>query len=142
MHFHFAEPSDAQLLAPLNADLIRDEGHRNAMNVGQLATRMEAWLRGEYRAVLFGSSGEPTGYALYRLEPEFVYLRQLFVRAEFRRRGIAREAIAWLWRNAWTDQSRLRIDVLINNAAGQAFWQAVGFRPYCITMEMDRPSAP
>jgi len=139
MQFRFARAEDAELLASLNAQLIRDEGHRNPMTVAQLAERMSGWLSGEYKAVIFEGSEEVIGYALFRREPEYVYLRQLFVRPRFRRQGFGRQAIAWLWRNAWTDATRLRIDVLVGNTAGQAFWRAVGFRDYCITMEMDAP---
>lgn len=139
MHFHFAKPEHAELLAPLNAHLIRDEGHRNPMTVSQLEKRMADWLRGEYEVVLFEESDAVIGYALFRREPEHVYLRQLFVLPEFRRRGIGREAIGWLWRNTWQDVSRIRIDVLIGNNTAQAFWQSVGFREYSLTMEMESP---
>jgi len=140
MRFRFAKPEDAALLAPLNAQLIRDEGHRNNMTVPQLAERMKQWLNSDYQAALFESSEGLIGYALYRREPEFVYLRQMFVRPEFRRRGIGREAVAWLWHNAWHSHARVRVDVLVGNAPGQAFWRAVGFLDYCITLEMESPA--
>lgn len=137
MQFRFANAADADVLAPLNAQLIRDEGHRNPMTVVQLAERMSQWLAsGEYEALLFEETSVIVGYALFRREPEYVYLRQLFVRSEFRRRGIGREALSWLWRNAWQDVERLRIDVLSGNTVGQAFWRSIGFHDYCITMEM------
>jgi GNAT superfamily N-acetyltransferase len=142
MRFRYANPGDAALLAPLNAQLIRDEGHRNPMTVPQLAERMKQWLHTDYQAVLFENCDGLIGYALFRHEPEFVYLRQLLVRPEFRRRGIGREAIAWLWHNAWDSNARVRLDVLVGNALGQAFWRAVGFRDYCITMEMESPVIP
>lgn len=143
MHIRFACPEDAELLAPLNAQLIRDEGHRNAMTVPQLAERMANWLRNEYEAVVFEDAGQVVGYALYRHDADYVYLRQLFVRLESRRQGIGRQAIAWLWQNAWAEVPRLRIDVLVGNTGAQAFWRSVGFRDYCLTMEMEAPpSAP
>ena len=100
MRFRFAAPSDDGLLAPLNAQLIRDEGHRNCMSISQLAERLSAWLNGEYRAVVFDDVEGVVGYALFRHEPEYTYLRQFFVRPESRRRGIGRNAFLWLWRNA------------------------------------------
>jgi GNAT superfamily N-acetyltransferase len=139
IRFRIAIPEDAAILAPLNVQLIHDEGHRNSMSVPQLAERMANWLRGDYQAVIFESTNELIGYALFRRGPEHVYLRQLFVRPEYRRRSIGRQAIQWLWKNAWVGASRLRIDVLIGNTAGAAFWRAVGFREYCLTMEMESP---
>jgi GNAT superfamily N-acetyltransferase len=119
----------------MNLQLIRDEEHRNPMGISQLSERMAGWLQSEYQAVLFEENGTPVGYALFRLEPEFVYLRQLFVVPEQRRRGVARDALRWLWANAWADAPRLRIEVLVGNASGREFWRSVGFTEYCITME-------
>jgi hypothetical protein len=44
MRYRFVSPGDAALLAPLNAQLIRDEGHKNPMSVSQLADRMALWM--------------------------------------------------------------------------------------------------
>jgi GNAT superfamily N-acetyltransferase len=139
VHFRNAGAEDAGTLAPLNAHLIRDEGHRNPMSVPQLAERMAIWLRGDYRAVIFESSEAVVGYALYRPESDHVYLRQFFVVPEYRRRGVGRQALQWLWRNSWAEAPRLRIDVLVGNTVGAAFWRGVGFKDYCITMEMEPP---
>ena len=102
MNFRYrsATVEDAAVLAPMNAQLIRDEGHRNPMTMLQLQERLSDWLKGEYQAFLFELDARVIGYALYRIEPEFVYLRQIFVLPELRRRGIARAALEWLGRNA------------------------------------------
>lgn len=139
MDYRFATSEDAVVLVEMNQKLIRDEGHRNSMNVEQLASRMTDWLRGEYQAVLFEDNGTAVGYSLFRREPDFVYVRQLFVVAEQRRRGIARQAIDWLSQHVWRDAVRVRIDVLVDNVAGRAFWRSVGFRDYCVTMEAELP---
>lgn len=140
MQYRSATPEDAALLAPLNQQLIRDEGHRNPMNLAQLTERMAGWLRSDYQAVLFEEGTSPIGYALFRREPEYVYLRQLFVLPERRRQGVARAALRWLWHHAWSGAPRLRIEVLVENAAGREFWHTVGFREYCVTMEAQPPN--
>ncbi len=140
MQYRFTTPEDAALLAPLNQQLIRDVVHRNSLNLDQLAERMSTWLRGEYRAVVFEEGTPPVGYSLFRREPEYVYLRQLFVLPERRRQGIGRNALHWLWCNAWLGAPLLRVDVLVENTAGHEFWRCVGFREYCITMEAQPPS--
>jgi GNAT superfamily N-acetyltransferase len=121
----------------MNAQLIRDEGHRNTMTVEQLAKRMSSWLAGEYQAYMFEVEEKPIGYALYRIEPEYVYLRQLLVQPEMRRRGIARRALEWLRQNAWGMRPRVRIDVLVGNQSGIDFWHAVGFADYCLVLERE-----
>src|SRR6266568_1396611 len=85
VRYRTASVADAGVMAPMNAQLIRDEGHRNAMTVPQLAERMTDWLKAEYQACLFELESKAIGYALYRFEPEYVYLRQLFVQPEMRR---------------------------------------------------------
>jgi GNAT superfamily N-acetyltransferase len=140
MNYRFAAASDAALLAGMNHQLIRDEGHRNTMTVAELEDRMRRWLEGEYRVVVFEENRRPAGYALFHNDAEFVYLRQFFVCREVRRQGIGRAAMQWLLANVWNGAARVRLDVLVGNAAGIAFWRALGFGIYALTME--RESAP
>lgn len=100
MPYRFADQLDGALLGALNTQLIRDEGHRNPMTESRLAERLTAWRADEYQAVLFESDGETVGSALFRRETECVYVRQLFVYRDVRRRGIGREALEWLWKHA------------------------------------------
>jgi GNAT superfamily N-acetyltransferase len=137
MRFRRASIADADALATLNQQLIQDEGHRNPMTLPELERRMAGWLAGEYEAVIWENGSDPLGYALYRREPEQIYLRQFFVHRAHRRRGLGREAIAWLRANAWNGTPRLRVDVLVGNTKAIAFWRAVGFRDYALTMEAE-----
>lgn len=133
--YRFATKADCPALAVLNRRLIEDERHRNPMTLGELEQRMAGWLEGEYKAVIFSRGGMVLGYALYRREPEWYYLRQFFVDREFRRQGIGRTAMKWLMENAWQDAPRLRVEVLVGNARAIAFWHSVGFSDYCLTLE-------
>ena len=67
------------------------------MTVPQLAERMTGWLKAEYQACLFELESKAIGYALYRFEPEYIYLRQLFVQPEMRRRSIQRTFVPSGW---------------------------------------------
>jgi GNAT superfamily N-acetyltransferase len=137
MNHRPATLDDAATLAGLNLLLIRDEGHRNRMTLPELVDRMAGWLRSQYQAILIEDAGYPVGYALFCRDPEFVYLRQFYVRPEYRRRGVGRDALNWLRQHAWAGEARIRLDVLTGNATAIAFWRAVGFRDYCITMEFE-----
>ena len=53
MTFRPATIEDCPLLAELNYQLIRDEGHRNEMTVPELEQRMRGWLADGYRALIF-----------------------------------------------------------------------------------------
>ena len=137
LEYRFATQEDVPLLAEMNQQLIRDEGHRNKMTLPQLQERMSGWLQGEYTAVIFSEGPDTVGYALFRKDPKWIYLRQLFVKTELRRKGIAREAISWLKKNAWKETKIIRVEVLVDNPDGISFWKAVGFKDYCATMEME-----
>jgi predicted acetyltransferase len=138
MNYRIATQDDAGELAKMNRQLIADEGHRNPMTDAQLEERMRGWIKsGEYEAAVFEEGGQTTGYALWRREPEHVYLRQFFVGREWRRRGLGREAIHWLRAHAWKDARRLRVEVLVGNTAAIEFWRAVGYRDYALTLEVE-----
>jgi GNAT superfamily N-acetyltransferase len=130
-----ASDDDLPLLAEWNHQLIRDEGHRNPMNVAELAERMKKWLRGEYRAIVF-SEADPVAYALFKQDDALIYLRQLFVRQDRRRAGIGRSAVEILRREIWPSNVRLTVDVLCQNRGGVAFWRSVGYRDYSLTLEI------
>jgi predicted acetyltransferase len=136
MNFRRATLNDCALLAELNHQLIRDEGHRNKMTVPELEQRMKGWLASEYAAVLFENDGEVVAYALYREQPEGIYLRQLFVVRNQRRKGIGREAVKILRSKIWPKNQRLTVEVLVQNGAAVAFWRAAGYKDYCLTLEI------
>ncbi|MDR3460439.1 MAG: GNAT family N-acetyltransferase [Verrucomicrobiae bacterium] len=136
MNFRRATQADCGLLAELNHQLIRDEGHRNPMTVPELEERMAVWLADGYVAVLFQEGKEVVAYAVYREEPEKIYLRHLFVVRERRRQGIGRQAVELLRSKIWPPGRRLTVDVLVHNTPTVAFWRAMGYQDYALTLEI------
>jgi ribosomal protein S18 acetylase RimI-like enzyme len=130
--------ADAALLAAMNQQLIADEGHRNAMTLAELEARMRRWLGGRYEATLFARDGQTVAYALWREEPDWIYLCHFFVARAARRMGIGRLAMRMLAEEVWPPGKRVRVEVLVGNETGIAFWRAVGFQDYCLTLEMER----
>lgn len=128
--------ADACLLGAMNQRLIQDEGHRNPMTLPELQERMRGWLEGEYSAVIFDDAAGVAAYALFRDEPEQIFLRHLYVERDRRRRGYGLEAIQILRRNVWPADKRVTLDVLIANHAAISFWKKAGFREYCLTLEI------
>ena len=142
MHYRFATVADARALAELNHQLIRDEGHRNPMDVDQLEHRMYGWLSSEeYRAVIFVQEDTPVAYALYHEDPDEMYLWQFFVVRTRRRHGIGRSAMQSLLSDIWLRTKRRTVSVLVHNTSGVAFWRAMGYQDYALTLEI-MPSAP
>ena len=136
MKYHIANETDLDILAQWNYQLIRDEGHRNPMTVPQLRDRMRQWLSGDYTSVIFEKDNEAVAYALFRESEDEIYLRQLFVEREMRNQGIGKEAVRILKEEIWTKPKRLTVDVLSHNKAAIAFWRSVGYKDYCLTLEI------
>jgi len=134
--FRRATLNDCALLAELNHQLIRDEGHRNKMTVPELGQRMLDWLQSEYSAIVFEDGNETVAYALYREQAEEIYLRQLFVVRNRRRQGIGRQAMEILRGEIWPKQKHLTVEVLVKNTAAVQFWRAVGYQDYSLTLEI------
>lgn len=135
MHYRFASFDDAQVLGELNHQLIQDEGHRNQMTVPELASRMHHWLESDYRASIFEDDSGIIAYALYREEGDHLYLRQFFVPRHRRRAGLGQRCLKILFSQVWPKDKRITVDVLCQNQLGIAFWRAVGFTDYSLTLE-------
>lgn len=134
MEVERALPADAALLAPLNKRLIEDEGHPNPMTVSELVERMAGWLAGAYIAYVLREGDTIAAYALYRDDGDTYYLRQLYVERGFRRRGLATHLLDWLYANVWRDKP-VRLEVLAHNAGAIAFYEAYGFRVWCLSFQ-------
>ncbi|MFO7697025.1 MAG: GNAT family N-acetyltransferase [Anaerolineae bacterium] len=137
LSFRIATPDDAPLLARLNRELIEDEGHRNPMALPELEERMRGWVAGEYQAVLFEREDRVVAYALFRSDGPDIHLRHLFAVRDARRQGIATEVLRTLARGVWPSNARISLDVLVGNAGAIAFYEALGFRPYALTLEIE-----
>ncbi len=75
-------------------------------------------------------------YALFRETAAEVYLRQFFVVRHRRRAGIGRRAIAELCAQVWPRHKRWTVSVLVKNAPAVAFWRAMGYTDYALTLEI------
>ncbi|MGA2750591.1 MAG: GNAT family N-acetyltransferase [Verrucomicrobiota bacterium] len=140
--WRMATRRDCRTLAEMNHQLIADEGHRNPMSVPELESRLRSWLEEGYEAVLFHRDAEVAAYALYRAQSDEIYLRHFFVARHLRRRGIGRQAFALLRDKIWPKGQRLTVSVLTHNEAGLKFWRALGYKDYCLTLEILPPPNP
>jgi len=138
-----ATQDDIPLLARMNRVLIRYEDSENPMDTARLIERMEGFLAGAYTAVLLLGDNDITGYCLYRSElPESgsrrVYVRQFYILPGFRRQGLGGRAFRQLLDTVFTDADEITLDVLDGNSAGRAFWESLGFAPYCHRLRLKR----
>ena len=134
--YRFATEQDLDLLAQWNYQLIQDEGQRNRLSLAQLRDRMQKWIRGEYRAVVFESNQIPISYALYREDHDEIHLIQLYVDRKRRRQGIGHHCVDILRLEIWPSDKRLIVEALVKNESTIQFWRSIGFSAYRLTLEI------
>ncbi len=122
-----ARADEFDRLVAWNVELVRDEGNDNGLTAGQIEPRLREWLAADYRASVFEVDGVPFGYAIHRELPDITHLRHFHVEAGFRRRGLGRQVVAILRNEVFPRDRRVLVEALVSNAAGIAFWEAVGF---------------
>ncbi|THF72875.1 GNAT family N-acetyltransferase [Cohnella fermenti] len=139
-----AAEADLDLLAEMNKHLIEDEGSTNPMSLAELKTRMLDWLRASWQIDLLVHGSEVVGYVLYfyknnpyRPHRREAYVRQYFIRREWREKGFGLRGIELLKELRFKNVSAVEIDVLAANSRGRSFWQRAGFVPYAINMKRE-----
>jgi ribosomal protein S18 acetylase RimI-like enzyme len=132
---------DTDLLAEMNGRLIEDENYDKRFTSHELCTRMRGFLESTYRAYLFHTGEQPrsdvVGYVLVNLAQDPIYIRQFYVRPEYRRMGHGRRAIA-----ALREELKVRdldVEVMIWNETGLAFWKGLGFVPRYVGLGLRSP---
>jgi predicted acetyltransferase len=135
LDYHTATADDLPLLAYFNEQLIVDEGGERYATRGALKRRMAGWLAdGVHSAFVFSINGAPVAYALLRDDGATTLIHHFFVRREARRRGVGRGAMALLLTQIIPPERPVRVDVLVTNEAGRAFWAAMGFTPLALRL--------
>ena len=132
-----ANGTEVDLLAQLNRQLDEDEPHPYPLPLSALTERMARWIdSGEYEVLLFRRGDRVTGYAAWRVEDRGAYLRHFFICRDQRRQGWGRAAMQLLRREVFPKDRPVQIEAAIGNKAGIAFWRALGFVEFGISMEL------
>ena len=127
---------DVPQLAVMNKHLIEEEKSNNPMSVEELEQRMLGFLNSEYKAYLFMEDKTVLGYALVRHTSTPFYLRQFYIKREFRRQHYGKTAFEQLMKYIQADT--IDMDVLPWNERGRLFWKSCGFEETCISMRYER----
>ncbi len=137
-----ATEADLPLLAQMNKHLFEDAGSHNPMSIDDLRDRMATWLTAnEWKIMMLAQGGAVFGYMVYQVRPDsyepetaFVYVRQFFIERDWRRKGLGRTTFEAIARAHFPAQSKVVIDALASDPNATAFWAALGFEPYSVTM--------
>ena len=138
-----ATGAEAELLAALNAQLDEDEPHPYPLPLSALTERMRRWIEGgEYHVLVLRRGDRLAGYAVWRPEDRGAYLRHFFICRDQRRQGWGRAAMQLLCRDVFPKDRPIQIEAAIGNRAGIAFWHALGFADFGLSMELKAGEAP
>lgn len=138
-----AKGTEVDLLAQLNRQLDEDEPHPYPLPLSVLTDRMSRWIdSGEYEVLLFRRGDRVTGYAAWRVEDRGAYLRHFFICRDQRRQGWGRAAMQLLRRDVLPKDLPVQTEAVIGNKAGIAFWHAIGFEDFGLSMELSAGAAP
>ena len=132
MQIRVCTNQDVSQLALMNKHLIEDEKSNNPMGVEELEHRMMDFLNSDYKAYLFIEDDTVLGYALIRHTSTPLYLRQFYIKREFRRQHYGKTAFELLMKHIQADT--IDIDVLPWNERGRLFWRSCGFEETCVSM--------
>ena len=131
-----ATERDCAELGIMNRAMADDGGANNNMTVLELQERMKKFMKTNYIAVFFVVNGERVGYALIDKTCNPMFIRQFFIKSEFRRKGYGTAAFKEILRYFNIDQ--ISLSVLKSNTIGQKFWDSCGLIPYEIVMHYCR----
>lgn len=116
---------DVEELAELNQRLLVEERYDRTFGREELVRRMREFLATIYDAYFIMDGKRVAGYALVNRSSSPVYIRQFYVKPEFRRRGLGRAAVEALMR---IYGSSLDVEVMAWNPLGMHFWTSLGFK--------------
>lgn len=131
-----ARESDIPQLAELNLQLMEDERHPYMLPLEDLRARMARWVAGEYHVLVFRNGARLCGYAAWCAEEHGTYLHHFFICRDQRRQGLGRIIIDRLRREHFPKDQPLQLEAAIWNTDAIAFWRAIGFKDFGLTLEM------
>ncbi|WP_145412099.1 GNAT family N-acetyltransferase [Paenibacillus xylanexedens] len=139
-----ARNKDLQILAEMNKQLIEDEKSSNPMGIDELEKRMSEFLENAWEIDLIMKEEKIIGYTLYQYQEDSinrtekrVYIRQYFIRREYRKMGHGTAGIELLKKTRFREAKQIEIDVLETNPEGKKFWDRAGFKPYYTNMRIE-----
>lgn len=138
-----ATRAETPLVTELNRQLDEDEPHPHPLPLSALTERMARWIQtGEYEVLLLRRGERVVGYAVWRPEDRGTYMRHFFICRDQRNQGWGRAAMQLLCRDVFPKDRPIQIEAAIGNKAAIAFWRAIGFQDFGLSMELKAGEAP
>jgi 8-oxo-dGTP pyrophosphatase MutT (NUDIX family) len=137
LSYTHAQDEDVPMLEKLNADLLQAQNVESGMTLDALEVRMREFLAAEYQAVLFVFREKVVGYALFKLEPKFAFVRHIYVDTSVAKKVRVDTAFQLLRKGEFEDYASVRLDVPEGNKESLKIWESIGFRPRSVRLELE-----
>jgi ribosomal protein S18 acetylase RimI-like enzyme len=128
-----ATPDLLDPLAEMNIQLRADENMDNVMTPDEVRSRMLSFLQSnEYSVFVLNQNSEIKGYAVIKTGSKPMFLRQIFVKREFRKQGLGAYIINELLKKL--NINEMDLEVMAWNQAAIEFYEKFGFKRRYIGM--------
>lgn len=127
MELRRASVEDLEILTAMNLLLREDEKMDNNMTENEVRKRMRFFIKSKrYEVFLFQEREIIKGYIVIEIFRKPLYIRQFFVKREFRRQGIGTCVLDMILQ--YFNTKEIDVDVLVWNTNAIAFYEKYGFR--------------
>jgi len=133
MELKRAKLNNLEELTRMNIQLRIDEKMDNVMTEGEVRKRIGEFLNsGTYEVILCSHENEIIGYGVMKVQAKPLYLRQLFIKPEFRGKGFGKEFLGKLIE--YYETETIDIEVMVWNDPAIRFYEEFGFKRRYIGM--------
>ena len=136
--FRLATINDLAELSVLNKRLREDERTDNEMSDEEITKRMESFITGQvYKVhVLENPEKEIIGYCVLDITREPNYMRQLFVKSQYRNHGYGKLLLKKVMEEYQLKE--IDLEVMLWNESAIRFYEHIGFKSRYIGMRLSR----
>ena len=136
--FRLATINDLAELSVLNKQLREDEKIDNEMSDEEITKRMESFITGQvYKVhVLENPEKEIIGYCVLDITREPNYMRQLFVKSQYRNHGYGKLLLKKVMEEYQLKE--IDLEVMLWNESAIRFYEHIGFKSRYIGMRLSR----
>ncbi len=132
-----ADEASLSTLVGFFAELVHARDGAVARGEQALTARMRGFLQGGYEAVVFAWAEKPVGYALYSVNPRYAHIRQIYVDGSVSKRVTLERAFTLLRQGELHNYASIRLDVPEANKEWLKRWEAIGFQPRSVRLELE-----
>ncbi len=136
--FRLATINDLAELSVLNKQLREDERTDNEMSDEEITKRMESFITGQvYKVhVLENAEKEIIGYCVLDITREPNYMRQLFVKSQYRNHGYGKLLLKKVMEEYQLKE--IDLEVMLWNESAIRFYEHIGFKSRYFGMRLSR----